>query len=141
MEKKQIFVYGTLMWEEVWSRIVRGTYQKVPAQLRGYQRLKIKEQAYPGLVKGDGAVWGCVWLDVDTDDVARLDAFEEKYYLRVEEEVHDGKGQAIQAEVYVIQEAYTAVLDDQEWDPEQFEAHGLKMFTQNYWGFHQEHQR
>lgn len=134
--RKNIFVYGTLMWEEVWSRIVHGIYQNIPSQLCGYKRLKVKGQDYPGLVKGDGAVWGRVWLDVDTDDIARLDAFEEKYYMRVEEEVHDVNGRAMKAEVYVIQEAYTAVLDDSEWDPKQFEAHGLKMFTENYRGFH-----
>ncbi len=125
------------MWDEVWNRIVHGTYKKIPSELCGYKRLKVKGQDYPGLVKEDGVVLGCVWLDVDSDDIARLDAFEEKCYMRVEEEVHDVNGRAMKAEVYVIQEAYTSVLDDREWDPEQFEAHGLKMFTQNYWGFHQ----
>ena len=137
--EKNVFVYGTLMWDEIWNRIVHGTYQKIPAQLRGYKRLKIKEQNYPGLVEGDGVVWGCVWRNVDKDDLARLDAFEEKYYKRVTEEIHDAKGQTMKAEVYVIQEAYASVLEDGEWDPGYFEAHGLKMFAQNYWGFHQKH--
>lgn len=126
------------MYDEVWSRVVRGNYQKVSAQLRGYRRLKVKGQDYPGLVKGDGAVSGYVWLDVENDDVTRLDAFEEKIYMRVQEDVYDRGEQALKVEVYVVQEAYFSVLEEKEWDPQYFETHGLKPFTRNYSGFHRQ---
>ena len=82
-----VFVYGTLMYDEVWSRIVIGKYKRIDAQLSGYRRLKFKDENCPGIVKGEGTVKGLVRLQVDQDNVARLDTFEGTYYERVQEVV------------------------------------------------------
>ena len=130
-----VFVYGTLMYDEVWSRIVIGEHKRIDAQLSGYRRLKFKDENYPGIVKGEGTVRGLVRVDVNQDNLARLDTFEGTYYERVQEVVQDARGKDIQVDVYRIKERYTWMLEDVEWDMGQFEASGLRQFLSQYAGF------
>ena len=73
-----IFTYGSLMFERVWTVVVAGTYRKTNARLFGYQRRKIRGEAYPALVPGTADDWvdGVVYLDVGQRDAVRLDRFE-----------------------------------------------------------------
>ena len=86
-------------------------------------------------MKGEGTVKGLVRLQVDQDNVARLDTFEGTYYERVQEVVQDTNGRDIQVDVYRIQERYTWLLEADEWDMGQFEASGLRQFLSQYAGF------
>ena len=56
-----LFVYGSLMYEPVWRRIVRGEFQSTRASLRGYRRLCVVNEDYPAIVKGAGIVAGLVF--------------------------------------------------------------------------------
>ena len=47
-----VFTYGSLMYEAVWSRVVRGQYPWVAARLPGFRRLAIRDAAYPAVVPG-----------------------------------------------------------------------------------------
>jgi gamma-glutamylcyclotransferase (GGCT)/AIG2-like uncharacterized protein YtfP len=79
-----IFTYGSLMFERVWTVVVAGTYRKTNARLLGYQRRKIRGEAYPALVPGaaDDQVDGVVYLDVGQRDAVRLDRFEGAFYSK-----------------------------------------------------------
>lgn len=132
---KNVFVYGTLMYDEVWNIVVGGKHKKTGAQLKGYKRFKIKGEEYPGIVKGKGTVKGFVRLDVDEANVSRLDCFEAEEYERVEEYVQDQNGQDIKVDVYRIREEYKPMLEDHDWDLDNFEKVGLKKFRLNYVGF------
>jgi ABC-type amino acid transport substrate-binding protein/gamma-glutamylcyclotransferase (GGCT)/AIG2-like uncharacterized protein YtfP len=131
-----VFVYGSLMYDAVWSRLVSRQYQKVSARLSGYRRLKIKDEDYPGLVKGIGVVRGIVWLGLDDETLARLDRFEADCYERVTEIVVDDDGNGIQADCYRIKEsARSVLLEDADWDEDEFERTGLQRFVNSYSGF------
>lgn len=132
---KNLFVYGALRYEEVWRRIVIGNHQKVSAQLPGYRRLRVRDEEYPGMVKGGGTVKGLVWRNVEEDNISRLDTFEGEYYTRKEEVVQDMTGQDIKADVYIIREECKSILGDVEWDQKHFETVGLRKSTRNYAGF------
>jgi gamma-glutamylcyclotransferase (GGCT)/AIG2-like uncharacterized protein YtfP len=135
---RNLFVYGALMYNEVWNSIVVGKHEKISAQLPGYKRLKVKDEEYPGIVTGDGTVKGFIWFDVDDENISRLDNFEAKCYERVEEYAQDMNGQDIKVDVYRIRENYKTILEDVEWDIKHFEKSGLKKFILSYAGFKRE---
>jgi len=78
-----VFTYGSLMFPEVWQRVVRGDYRSAPAVLDGHARFALAGETYPGAIARSGAiVAGIVYFDVSDADVAALDAFEGSQYRR-----------------------------------------------------------
>lgn len=62
---RHIFTYGSLMFAEVWQRVVAGDYRAVAADLMHHARYAVRGETYPGLVPQAGArVAGIVYLDV-----------------------------------------------------------------------------
>lgn len=122
-----VFVYGSLMFPQVWRRVVRGTHDGAPAVLRGHRRSALRDAEYPGAVPDPGArIAGWIWFDVDADDVARLDAFEGDEYRRDKVEVELDDARACEAQVYVFLERdRLATLD---WDAAAFERDHLEHF-------------
>jgi gamma-glutamylcyclotransferase (GGCT)/AIG2-like uncharacterized protein YtfP len=134
-EKINLFVYGSLMYEPVWRRLVASEFERKAAQLTGYRRLKIKNEDYPGLVKGIGTVHGIVWLAVDEQTLQRIDEFEADCYRRISGVVVDGAGAEIPAYFFVIKESDAFMVEDAEWDVQEFERNGLSHFIDSYVGF------
>jgi gamma-glutamylcyclotransferase (GGCT)/AIG2-like uncharacterized protein YtfP len=133
--KINLFVYGSLMYEPVWRRLVAGEFERKPAQLSGYRRLKIKNEDYPGLVRGIGTVLGIVWLAVDEQTLQRIDDFEAACYRRISGLVTDVAGVEIPADFFVIKESETFIVEEAEWDVQEFEHYGLLRFIDSYAGF------
>ena len=132
---KNLFVYGSLMYDEVWNQIVLGCHEKIKAEIVGYKRLKIKNANYPGLVKGTGTVQGFVWLNVSQSNIKKLDLFEGEYYKRVEDIATDINNKKIIVNFYLIQDLYLSILEDIEWDENEFQKNGLDNFLKKYVGF------
>jgi gamma-glutamylcyclotransferase (GGCT)/AIG2-like uncharacterized protein YtfP len=127
-----VFTYGSLMYPQVWDRVVRGRYASAPARLPGYRRLALVSASYPGIVASDGAsVDGRVWFDVAGDDLARLDAFEADEYrrdtVRVTLRGPDGEPAEIDAQAYVFTDPRK--LAEHDWDVERFEREQLAAFV------------
>lgn len=151
-----VFTYGSLMFDEVWSRIVSGRYTSVPATLAGYSRFAVTGEQYPGVIPGadpsadpgtvsDTAidastvppmVEGVLYYGVNEADVERLDIFEGEFYNRCTEQVTVAGGM-ISAQVYVIKPAYQYLLAPEAWDVERFKQQGLVEFIERYKGFAQ----
>jgi gamma-glutamylcyclotransferase (GGCT)/AIG2-like uncharacterized protein YtfP len=132
-----IFTYGSLMYQEVWTRVVRGHYQCRSAALHGYRRKAVKGEVYPIALRAfpEDRIDGRVYLDVDPDDVDRLDIFEGKYYRRRVEEVLLSSGATVNAGVFVLRRNYHHIVADDDWDAEQFRHTGLPRFLSSYRGF------
>jgi len=80
-----IFTYGSLMFSEVWQRMVRGHYSCAPGSARDHARFVVKNETYPGMVSAAGeTVRGIVYFDVAPHDVVALDAFEGEDYRRID---------------------------------------------------------
>lgn len=133
---KNVFVYGSLMFDDVWNRIVQCQYEKNTAVLAGYKRLCVKGKTYPGLVKTFGcSVEGVVYLNVSAQDIQRLDRFEGEYYKKIPVAVSSEGSHALDAEVYLFRQSYKHLLGNTPWDPDQFQTHHLRQFITNYGGF------
>ncbi|MCG6938464.1 MAG: gamma-glutamylcyclotransferase [Gammaproteobacteria bacterium] len=133
---KNIFVYGTLLFEDVWNRVVRHRYEKLPAILPGYKRLSIKGKNYPGLVKSfNSSVEGVVYFDVTAQDIKRLDKFEGRYYRKIPVRVLCKDGHKVNARAYVFNRRNRRLLGTSPWCPLNFQARYLSRFIARYRGF------
>jgi gamma-glutamylcyclotransferase (GGCT)/AIG2-like uncharacterized protein YtfP len=132
-----IFTYGSLMFNEVWSKVVRGTYEHVDAGLYGYQRKKVKGQAYPCVFPAGSAdyVHGKLYRGVVDEDICSLDRFEGEYYQREWKECELSDGSKLPAWVYVFKKQYTYLIGAEDWDPDRFSRVGMYSFLSEYRGF------
>ncbi len=132
-----IFTYGSLMFEPVWSRLVRGTYRKTPARLHGFTRRRVRGDVYPAVFRSQDEDWvdGIVYLDVSDEDIRRLDSFEGDLYDRQSQWVVVEGAEGVSAYAYVLKEKYAHMMDEREWDPLWFARHGLPVFVGHYQGF------
>lgn len=115
-----IFTYGSLMYAEIWQRVVRGHYRSAPATAQGFVRLALSDESYPGMVARTAtAVEGVLYFDVDAQDVAALDAFEGSEYRR------DSISVALESGVTVIAGTYIFLAEHRlstvPWQPEAFQ--------------------
>jgi gamma-glutamylcyclotransferase (GGCT)/AIG2-like uncharacterized protein YtfP len=133
---KNIFVYGSLMFDDVWGRIVHHRYEKKPALLPGYKRLSVKGESYPGLVKSfNSSVDGEIYFNVTAQDIRRLDKFEGSYYKKIPVTVIAEYGHAHKASTYLFIRHKRRLLSTRSWDPLRFQAKYLSKFITRYNGF------
>ena len=130
-----VFTYGTLMYDIVWTRVVRARYRSDSARLVGFRRCKVRCEAYPCLVPGKGTVEGRLYFDVHRDDLERLDRFEGAQYDRLERFCHTEGGLYIPAAVYLWKEEFRYHVDPAPWLVADFKRNGLERFIRHYGGF------
>jgi gamma-glutamylcyclotransferase (GGCT)/AIG2-like uncharacterized protein YtfP len=99
-----------------------------------YARRCVKEEDYPVIFKANEKVKGVVYYDVSDEDTTILDDFEGEFYERITVDIVTHT-QTIQAEVYVLKEAYFSIIDDTPWSEEAFEKEGMRRFLESYKGF------
>jgi len=114
-----VFTYGSLMFPDVWERVVRGRYRAVRAVADGHARFAIDGETYPGMVPAaGGSVEGVLYIDVDAADLAALDAFEGADYRRDTIRVGTDHG-SVDAATYIY--LRSARLLDRPWEPDAFQ--------------------
>ena len=125
---RHVFTYGSLMFANVWSRVVKGRYAAIGGRVEHHGRFAIDGVDYPGMVARDGAeVAGVLYLDIDDDDLRRLDQFEGVDYRRDVVTVTATDGVVREAETYVYLRGDR--LLDAAWEPEAF---ALQRFLETY---------
>lgn len=132
-----VFTYGSLMFEPVWTRVVQGRYRSTAARLFGYVRKKVREEEYPAVVpaEAEAEVHGVLYLNVALYDLQRLDRFEGPRYRRRQTALILPDGGRSPGFVYVFREKYRDQLDSEEWDPQEFSRTGIYKFLNHYEGF------
>ncbi|MEZ5454004.1 MAG: gamma-glutamylcyclotransferase family protein [Thiothrix sp.] len=133
-----IFTYGSLMFDRVWARVVRGHYTSQHATLHGYQRLAVRNEEYPVAIPANqhANINGVLYFGVSTADIARLDNFEGEYYLRLPTPVVTAEGHTRLAETYILKPSYRHIAEAFDWDVEHFRTTGIEHFIARYQGFH-----
>lgn len=130
-----LFTYGSLMFPQVWTTVVRGNYQKQPARLHGHQRRSIKGETYPAAVAASAAdfIDGQLYMNISSEDMRRLDNFEGDDYEKIEAPVTLSGSSVVMAAVYLYR--HLERLEAQEWDVQWFKREGVKIFLAQYGGF------
>lgn len=137
MPPRHIFTYGSLMFPEVWRSIVKQPYECQPAWVDGFRRTCIHNDNYPVVLPraGQKDLEGVVYFSVKSQDITRLDRFEDEYYFRRRIRPRillDGEPKTVEADLYVLKPKYSELASLRPWDPELFEARHLKQFHRTY---------
>lgn len=129
-----IFTYGSLMFDQVWSRVVKGDYDRCESFLQGYDRKGIRGEVFPALFPAapESRVQGIVYFDVAASDLVSIDRFEGEYYFRTTELVDTEEAGLISAEIYVLKEEYYTILSRHNWDAEHFSTRDIYFFIHSY---------
>ncbi len=132
-----LFTYGSLMFDEIWSRLVRGDYTKRSARLHGFTRRRIRDDVYPVIFRSNHSEWvdGVIYFGVSDEDLRRLDAFEAHAYDRQPHIVIVEGSEEHPADAYVLKDSYRYLANESEWDPQWFAREALPVFTRSYRGF------
>lgn len=130
-----LFTYGSLMFPQVWTTVVRGDYKKQPARLQGHQRRRIKGETYPAAIAAglDNVIDGQLYMNISPEDMQRLDLFEGSDYEKIEAPVTLTDNSRVMAAVYLYR--HHARLVEKDWDVEWFEREGITLFLAEYDGF------
>lgn len=79
----KVFVYGTLMHEDVVRIIINRIPQKFKALLKGYHRYRLKGYVFPGILPTPyREVNGLLYTDINAEELDIFDAFEDDEYER-----------------------------------------------------------
>ena len=115
-----IFTYGSLMFPQIWQRVVRGNYRSAPATAPGYARYALADDTYPGMIaRPQTTVEGVLYFDVDAQDVAALDAFEGSEYRRDQIDVVIDSSEIVIACTYIFMAEQR--LSSLPWEPQAFQ--------------------
>jgi gamma-glutamylcyclotransferase (GGCT)/AIG2-like uncharacterized protein YtfP len=133
-----VFAYGTLMFPEVWQAVTGGDFASISGSLRGYAAFRVQDAVFPGIVRADDGcvVKGVLYLDVGTSALARLDRFEDDFYVRETVTIECTDGVRRKGEAYIVPDRNRHVLTEESWTRETFVASGgLEKFVAKFAGF------
>ena len=85
-----LFVYGTLILDQVIRTLIDRVPAHEPAIARGWRVARLPDLPYPGLVPDNGHTPGRLYTDLTTREWATLDAFEHPTYTLTAIEVLPG---------------------------------------------------
>lgn len=116
-------------------------FESAMAVLDNYERFKIKQQIYPGIIPVIGqTVYGRLYFDLDTSAINFLDAFEDVLYER-KTNVVSCNNEEISAAVYVVNDKYRNLLSKKSWNIEIFQQRYLETYLDSCKKFHREYKR
>ena len=104
--------------------------------LKGYSRRRVKGEHYPALVPDEeGRVEGVVYQNVSNAAWDRLDRFEGEMYTRKSVEIELADGTTLPAATYLVRPEFLDLLDQCDWDFEDFLRNGKARFQNHYKGY------
>lgn len=121
-----LFVYGTLLVDDVLREVTGRSFPAVPAVLPGYASYRLRGCLYPGIVAEPGArTPGLLLYGIDGASRRRIDGYESDGYERRAVIVHTARG-PVRTHAYVIPARARHLLSSRRWSRERFErAHAL----------------
>ncbi|KAL6212611.1 hypothetical protein ACLB2K_017829 [Fragaria x ananassa] len=134
-----VFVYGSLMAEDVCRVLLNRVPQSATATLNGYHRYSIKRRVYPAILPVENKkVTGKVLLGITDPELHILDEFEDVEYQRSTVEVSlMGSSENLQVHTYVWCDKNDPNLYG-EWDFEVWKQTHMEDFIKMTSGFMEE---
>ncbi len=133
---KNLFVYGTLMCDDIMREVAGCNLTYVPGTLNGYRRRSVQGEHYPAIApEKEGQVEGLVYLNVPDFAWDRLDRFEGEMYTRHLVQIKLSNGATLVAGTYVIKPEFIDRLDKSDWDFKNFLKNGKEIFQEQYKGY------
>lgn len=113
-----LFVYGTLMYPELYRKITGEEPDYIPAELRHYSVRRLNERSYPGLIKRiGGRSIGLLVRNVSEQAMELLHEYEGEEYKVVEVSV-TCEGQRVKAKTYAVKRDFMYLAMTEGWQPD-----------------------
>jgi len=126
-----IFVYGTLLNNEILDIILGHTPEKHTAYLEGYKRVTVLGEKYPAIFPEEGCtVAGALITGLNDADIARLDDYEDICYSRQAVVVTLEDSTPHDCMTYIYRPYYYDDLSDNAWSNNDFREHHLQAFLE-----------
>jgi gamma-glutamylcyclotransferase (GGCT)/AIG2-like uncharacterized protein YtfP len=133
---KHLFVYGTLMCEDIMREVSGCRLSSGTGTLKGYRRLRVKGEHYPAIVPdADSSVDGLVYQNVPEPAWERLDKFEGGMYAQQQVHITLSDGTLLAAAAFVVKPEFMDRLESTEWDFSEFLRCGKAQFQKCYKGY------
>lgn len=131
-----MFVYGSLMADEVVTAILKRVPASSPALLTNYHRFNIKGRIYPAILPVESKmVAGKVIMGISDAELIVLDAFEDFEYVRRRVQISlTDTSETMHADTYIWSDAEDPDLYG-EWDFEEWKRLHMKDFLTMTLGF------
>lgn len=127
-----IFVYGTLLNNEILERLLGFLPIKSDAILYSYKRLQILGEVYPAIRPSkEDYVEGAVLSDLSKEHMLILDEYESIEYERESVAVQLPNGERTYCDTYVYKPEYYWQLSEKPWSNNEFRKKHLKEYL-NY---------
>lgn len=125
--KTTLFAYGTLMVPRIWRAVTGQDCPSEPATLSGYAIYRVHDADFPGIVSAGrrSKVQGRLFSSLNADILARLDAYEDEFYVRREVTLLDAEGNPVESQAYVVPERFAHILSREPWTLEWFEKQAM----------------
>ena len=124
-----LFAYGTLMFPEVWERVVGRSFRTEAAVLADYAAWQVRGGLFPVLVAAAGDVThGLVYFNLDPTAFIRLDDHESDFYERRPVEVALASGELVACQAYILPSRNSALASTARWDAETFRRESLAQY-------------
>jgi gamma-glutamylcyclotransferase (GGCT)/AIG2-like uncharacterized protein YtfP len=128
----RLFVYGSLLNEEVRFSLIKEKFKTLEARLPGYRRETVRGQTYPAIVADrDSFVDGLIVMGLTNHHLRVLDRFEGRYYRRASIKALTADGE-ISCDTYVLQSRYRYLMSGENWSNSEFRNNHLSRFIVGY---------
>lgn len=114
-----LFVYGTLRHPPLLERLIGRAPTAEPASLEGWRAARLRDLPYPGLVRDPDARAQGALVEVDADELSRLDRFEGPMYERIRVTVHAHR-EVPGVHVWRLRPEHQDLVTPRNWDLEEF---------------------
>jgi gamma-glutamylcyclotransferase (GGCT)/AIG2-like uncharacterized protein YtfP len=130
-----LFAYGTLIFPEIWQRVVVREFEKKPATLKGFVAYRIIGDLFPVLIPGSASneTAGIVYFDLDEQTIEQLDAHESTLYEREEVTAVLDDGRAVRCQAYILAARNRRFASDTRWTPDWFQREAMPTYIANHW--------
>ena len=126
-----LFVYGTLLCEDIFMKVSRCRRRGVSCILEDYRRFRVRGEHYPGIIPAPGnRVEGLLYVNIPQPAWSRLDRYEGDMYRRRPVQVELLAGGLEKAFAYVVQPEFTPCLEWRAWDLNEFLTRGGNPFRE-----------
>lgn len=132
-----VFVYGTLLSEEIVKILLNRNPESHPATAMGYSRYRIKGRVYPAILPTlpSDELTGLVLCGLSDREFEILDEYEDEDYYRTKITAYNkDASEQIEADIYVWKDSLRNMLYGS-WDYEEFRHQHLKEYMVMCEGF------
>ena len=127
-----IFVYGTLLNDEILNLFIESHPIKHDAKLLDYRRVSVVGRVYPAIFPEQGSeVEGVLITNLSASDIQSLKEYEGSYYSKERVRVSLADNASKTCETFVFKTEYHKLLSNKVWCNEYFRRRHLDNFLKD----------